>query len=107
MAKTKIQTINHMKTHTTHKHESSEHLVEDAQALLAATAHVAEEKVVEARKRLTAAIEKGKETWNNVQEKVIAGAKATDQVIRDNPYKALGVALGVGAIIGYLLRRRD
>ena len=100
-----------MKTHTTHKthqtEEVGENLMEDAQALLAATAHVAEEKVVEARKRLTAAIEKGKETWNNVQEKAIAGAKATDQVIRDNPYKALGVALGVGAIIGYLLRRRD
>jgi ElaB/YqjD/DUF883 family membrane-anchored ribosome-binding protein len=100
-----------MKTHTPHKthqtEEVGEHLMEDAQALLAATAHVAEEKVVEARKRLTAAIEKGKETWNNVQEKAIAGAKATDQVIRDNPYKALGIALGVGAIIGYLLRRRD
>ncbi len=100
-----------MNTHTTHKthhtESAGEHLMEDAQALLAATAHVAEEKVVEARKRLTSAIEKGKETWNNVQEKTIAGAKATDQVIRDNPYKALGVALGVGAIIGYLLRRRD
>ena len=99
-----------MKTHHSQNHqteEAGEHLMEDAQALLAATAHVAEEKVVEARKRLTAAIEKGKETWNNVQEKAIAGAKATDQVIRDNPYKALGIALGVGAIIGYLLRRRD
>jgi ElaB/YqjD/DUF883 family membrane-anchored ribosome-binding protein len=101
-----------MKTHqTTHRtqgtEETGEHLMEDAQALLAATAHVAEEKVVEARKRLTAAIEKGREAWNNVQEKAIAGAKATDQVIRDNPYKALGIALGVGAIIGYLLRRRD
>jgi ElaB/YqjD/DUF883 family membrane-anchored ribosome-binding protein len=101
-----------MKTqHITHKahqtEEAGEHLIEDAQALLTATAHVAEEKVVEARKRLTAAIEKGKETWSMVQEKAIAGAKATDQVIRDNPYKALGIALGVGAIIGYLLRRRD
>jgi ElaB/YqjD/DUF883 family membrane-anchored ribosome-binding protein len=98
-----------MKIHHTapRTEEAGEHLMEDAQALLAATAHVAEEKVVEARKRLTAAIEKGRETWNNVQEKAIAGAKATDQVIRDNPYKALGIALGVGAIIGYLLRRRD
>jgi ElaB/YqjD/DUF883 family membrane-anchored ribosome-binding protein len=97
--------------HVSHKasqtEEAGEHLLEDAQALLVATAHVAEEKVVEARKRLTAAIEKGKETWNSVQEKAIAGAKATDQVIRDNPYKSLAVAVGVGAIIGYLLRRRD
>ncbi len=96
-----------MKTHTTHKHESGEHLVEDAQALLTATAHVAEEKVVEARKRLTAAIEKGKETWNSVQEKAVAGAKVTDQVIRDHPYQSIGVALGVGALIGFLLSRRN
>ncbi len=100
-----------MKTHPTHKthktEEVGEHLMEDAQALLAATAHVAEEKVVEARKRLTAAIEKGQEAWDTVQEKAVAGAKATDQVIRDNPYKALAVAAGVGVLIGYLLRRRD
>ncbi len=81
--------------------------MEDAQELLAATAHVAEEKVVEARKRLTAAIEKGKEVWSTVQEKAVAGAKATDQVIRENPYKSLGVAVGIGVIIGYLLRRRE
>jgi len=101
-----------MKTHhTTHKvHQAEdvgEHLLEDAQALLAATTHVAEEKVVEARKRLAAAIEKGKETWNSVQEKTIAGAKATDQVIRNHPYQSLGVALGVGALIGFLLGRRN
>ena len=96
-----------MKTHTTHRHESGEHLVEDAQALLAATAHVAEEKVVEARKRLTAAIEKGKETLNNVQEKAVASAKAADGVIRDHPYQSIGVALGVGALIGFLLSRRN
>jgi len=81
--------------------------MEDAQALLAATAHVAEEKVVEARKRLTAAIEKGKETWNNAREKAAAGAKAADQVIRDYPYQSIGVALGVGALIGFLLSRRN
>jgi ElaB/YqjD/DUF883 family membrane-anchored ribosome-binding protein len=87
--------------------DESEHLVKDAQALLAATAHVAEEKVVDARKRLMAAIEKGKETWNNVQEKAVAGAKATDQVIRDHPYQAIGTALGIGVLIGFLLSRRN
>jgi ElaB/YqjD/DUF883 family membrane-anchored ribosome-binding protein len=99
-----------MKKHSNHHvatREVGEHLMEDAQALLSATAHVAEEKVAEARKRLTAAIEKGKETWENVQEKAVAGAKATDQVIRDHPYRALGVALGVGALVGYLLSRRS
>lgn len=77
-----------MKTQTAHRHESGEHLVEDAQALLTATAHVAEEKVVEARKRLTAAIERGKASLKKVQEKAVAGAKTTDQVIRDHPYQS-------------------
>jgi len=94
-----------MKKHATYN--EGEHLAEDAQALLAATAHVAEEKVVEARRRLTAAIEKGKETWNAVQERAVAGAKATDQVIRDHPYQSIGIALGVGALIGFLISRRN
>jgi ElaB/YqjD/DUF883 family membrane-anchored ribosome-binding protein len=85
----------------------AENLIEDAQALLSATHQVAEEKVVEARKRLACAIEKSKEAWSAVQEKAIASAKATDKVIRANPYQSVGVALGVGAVVGYLLGRRS
>lgn len=85
----------------------AEHIVEDARALLAATAHVAEEKVVEARKRLAAALERGREVWNDVQEKAVAVAKATDKVIRDHPYQSIGVAFGIGALIGFLLSRRN
>ena len=88
-------------------HPETENLLEDAQALLAATAHVAEEKVVEARRRLTSAIERGRETWNHLQEKAVAGAKAADEVVRDHPYQSIGVALSVGALFGYLLGRRN
>jgi ElaB/YqjD/DUF883 family membrane-anchored ribosome-binding protein len=95
-----------MKKHNTETNPTT-HLLEDAQELLAATAHVAEEKVIEARKRLTAAIEKGKEAWSAIQEKTVAGAKATDEAIRNNPYKALGIAFGVGALVGFLLSRRN
>jgi ElaB/YqjD/DUF883 family membrane-anchored ribosome-binding protein len=94
-----------MKQHTVSI--ESERLVEDAQTLLAATAHIAEEKVVEARKRLTGALERGREVWNDVQEKAVAGAKATDQVIRDHPYQSIGIAFGIGAFIGFLLSRRN
>lgn len=82
-------------------------LVEFAQALIAATAHVPEEKVVEARQRLLTAIQCARKHWRKLQEQAAASAKATDQIIRGNPYQALGMALGVGAIIGYLLRRRE
>jgi ElaB/YqjD/DUF883 family membrane-anchored ribosome-binding protein len=98
-----------MKKHTASQEvaEHTENLMEDAKELLAATGHVAEEKVVAARKRLAAAIESGKEAWNTVQEKAVAGAKATDEVIREHPYQAIGIAFGIGALVGFLLSRRN
>jgi ElaB/YqjD/DUF883 family membrane-anchored ribosome-binding protein len=87
--------------------EPAQNLVDDAQELLTATAHVAEEKVVDARRRLVAAIEKGKDAWRTVQSTAVKGAKATDHAIRENPYKSVGIAFGVGILVGYLARRRD
>jgi len=81
-------------------------LAEDARALMAATADVAGEKVGEARKRLAAALESGKQIYGRVREKAIDGAKAADQTVRENPYQAIAIALGVGAVIGYLAARR-
>ena len=82
-------------------------LVEDAQDLLTATAHIAEEKVMAARKRLSGAVQNGREVLDNLKNKAIDGAKATDEVIREHPYESMGVALGVGVLIGLLLRRRN
>jgi ElaB/YqjD/DUF883 family membrane-anchored ribosome-binding protein len=81
-------------------------LAEDARALMAATADVAGEKVGEARNRLAAALERGKEIAGNLRDKAVAGAKVTDQTIRENPYQAIAIGVGVGAILGFLLARR-
>jgi ElaB/YqjD/DUF883 family membrane-anchored ribosome-binding protein len=82
-------------------------LADDARALMAATADVAGDKVVEARQRLTAALENGRQIYGRVQEKAVEGAKVADQTVRENPYQAIGIALGVGAIIGFLVARRS
>ena len=81
-------------------------LAEDARALMAATADVAGEKVSEARKRLAAALERAKEIASRVREKAVEGAKAADEAVHEHPYQAIGIALGVGAILGYLVARR-
>jgi ElaB/YqjD/DUF883 family membrane-anchored ribosome-binding protein len=81
-------------------------LAEDARALMAATADVAGEKVNEARKRLAAALERGKEIYGRVREKAVEGAKAADQAVHEHPYQAIGIAFGVGALLGYLVARR-
>ena len=81
-------------------------LADDARALMAATADVAGEKVSEARKRLAAALESGKELYGRVRDKTVEGAKAADEAVREHPYQAIGIAFGVGALLGYLLSRR-
>ena len=83
-----------------------EKLAEHAHALMNATADVAGEKVGEARKRLAAALENGKEIYGRVREKAAEGVKVADETVRENPYQAVGIALGVGALIGYLVSRR-
>ena len=81
-------------------------LAEDAQALMAATADVAGEKVGEARKRLAAALERAKEIAGRVRDKTVHAAKATDEAVHEHPYQAMAIALGVGALIGFLVARR-
>ena len=81
-------------------------LTEDARALVAATSDVAGEKIGEARKRLVAALERGKEAYGQVRDKAVKSAKATDQAVREHPYQVLGIAFGVGVIIGLLAVRR-
>ena len=81
-------------------------LAEHAHALMAATADVAGEKVGEARKRLAAALERAKEIGGCVRDKAVAGAKVVDQTVRENPYQAIAIGVGVGAILGFLLARR-
>ena len=81
-------------------------LAEDAQALMAATADVAGDKVGQARKRLAAALESAKGIAGNVRDKAVAGAKATDEAVQEHPYQAIAIGVGVGALMGYLLGRR-
>jgi ElaB/YqjD/DUF883 family membrane-anchored ribosome-binding protein len=81
-------------------------LAEDARALMAATADVAGEKVGEARKRLAAALDRAREIAARVRDKAVEGAKATDEAVREHPYQAIGIALGVGALLGFLIARR-
>jgi ElaB/YqjD/DUF883 family membrane-anchored ribosome-binding protein len=95
-----------MKKHKQADENDTGTLAEDARALMAATADVAGDRVAEARKRLAAALESAKELIGRVREKAVERTKAADQVVRENPYQTIAIALGVGAVIGFLLARR-
>jgi ElaB/YqjD/DUF883 family membrane-anchored ribosome-binding protein len=81
-------------------------LTRDAEALMHATAGQAGEKVSELRQRLSAALESAKATCHRLEEKAIASAKAADKAIREHPYESIGVAFGIGLLIGVLVGRR-
>jgi len=57
----------------------------------------------EAAGRLSAAMQSAKE---NIQEKTTASARATDRAIRQHPYESIGIAFGVGVLLGVLINRR-
>jgi ElaB/YqjD/DUF883 family membrane-anchored ribosome-binding protein len=60
----------------------------------------------EIRMRLSSAIESAKATYRRLEEKAVAGAKATDKVIRDHPYESIGIAFGMGLLVGVLVTRK-
>ncbi len=81
-------------------------VVRDAEELMKATVGHAGEKVNEVRHRLTAALEAAKATCLRLEERTVAAAKVTDQCIREHPYESIGVAFGVGLLVGVLVGRR-
>jgi ElaB/YqjD/DUF883 family membrane-anchored ribosome-binding protein len=81
------------------------HVARDAEALLKATADGAGEKLNEVRGRLSNALESAKDTYYWIQETSVDTAKATDKVIRRHPYESIGIAFGVGLLVGVLARR--
>ena len=78
-------------------------LAEDARALIAVTADATGEKIVEARNRLAATLDKGKEAYGWVRDKATAGACAADVTVRKHPYEAIAISVGVGAVLGFIL----
>lgn len=81
-------------------------VIHDGEELLRAGARSLNERGQAARERLTAALEVAKETQQRLQERAVSSAKATDQAIREHPYEAVGVAFGVGLLVGIIAARR-
>jgi ElaB/YqjD/DUF883 family membrane-anchored ribosome-binding protein len=78
-------------------------LANHARALMSATANVAGEQVDEVRKNLTASLESGKNMTETFREQVRERTNSCDAALHENPYQAIGIALGVGALLGALI----
>ena len=81
-------------------------VVRDAEELMNATAAQAGEKVSEVRGRLATALESAKAACARLEEQTVAAAKATDRTIREHPYQSIGIAFGLGLLVGVLVARK-
>ena len=83
-------------------------LVIDAEKMVSDSIGTHSEEAIGAlRARFATAQEKCTELYEGARKKVVAGAHYTDATIRENPYQSLGIALGVGVLLGVLIGRRS
>ena len=80
-------------------------VVQDAEDLIRATAGEVNEKTKHARARLVQTLEKAKESALELQAKAAEKAKVADEVIRQHPYESMGVAFGLGLLLGVIVNR--
>jgi ElaB/YqjD/DUF883 family membrane-anchored ribosome-binding protein len=94
-----------MSTHSG-THGSHEELVTEANGLLDRLSHskLGEEAKILAGK-LQHAVETLKEKSAEAKEQVKAGVDKTEVAIKENPWAAVGIAFGVGILIGVLVPR--
>lgn len=85
-------------------------VISDAEEILRATAGTAGERVAELREKIELRLRDAKERLADVEAAVVdrtkACARATDDFVHDQPWKAVGVAAALGLALGVLIGRR-
>jgi ElaB/YqjD/DUF883 family membrane-anchored ribosome-binding protein len=86
-------------------------LMDEVEAVVAKSSDTAgsalSDKLSDLRDRFTSARTSAQGYYKVAKRRVIDGAEAADETIRSHPYESLAVALGLGVVLGALLRRRD
>ena len=85
-------------------------VMRDAESLIGAVSDQAGAKSDEARARVREALDKVKGRLGEIEAAVsehgAEAAKAADDYVRKNPWQAVGIAAGVGLVVGLLIARR-
>ncbi|MBB4844613.1 ElaB/YqjD/DUF883 family membrane-anchored ribosome-binding protein [Paucibacter oligotrophus] len=85
-------------------------VVAEAESLLRATAGSAGEGASELRAKVQASLDRAKHNLAELQDAAVERAKAagraTDAYVHENPWQSIGVAAGVGLLLGMLIARR-
>ena len=87
-----------------------QNVVSEAQELLKTVKDEGASKLDDVKTKLGAQYEVAREKFGEIQTTVQEGAKVamttTDEYVRSNPWRAVGIPAAAGAIIGFLASRR-
>jgi len=85
-------------------------VIKDAESLLRVTAAQTGDKVEEIRARAEETVRNAKARLGEVEEQALERAREfagdADEYVRGNPWQAVGIAAGIGILIGMLMSRR-
>jgi ElaB/YqjD/DUF883 family membrane-anchored ribosome-binding protein len=85
-------------------------VIRDAENLLRATAAQTGDKVAEVRARAEESVRQAKARLDGIEEEALKHARVlageADEFVRGNPWQAIGIAAGVGLVLGLLMSRR-
>ncbi len=85
-------------------------VIADAEDILHATADQAGEKVATLRARIQERLQGAKARLSDAEEALVAktraAARATDTYVHESPWTAVGIAAGVGLLVGLIISRR-
>jgi ElaB/YqjD/DUF883 family membrane-anchored ribosome-binding protein len=85
-------------------------VMNDAEALLRATSTQTGEKIQEVRALAEESLRQAKQRLSSLEDEALRRARevadATDEYVRENPWQSVGIAAGVGLLVGLLLARR-
>ncbi len=85
-------------------------IVNDADDLLQATAKVSSESVSIARAKFAERLNAAKANLANAEKVIVEKAKqtatVTDEYVKGNPWTSVGIAAGIGMLIGFLAAKR-
>lgn len=85
-------------------------VVQDAEALLRATSAQTGERIQEVRARAEQSLQQARTRLSELEQDAYRRAQevadATEGYVRENPWQSVGIAAGVGLLLGLLLTRR-
>ena len=85
-------------------------VVQDAEAWLRHSGHLTGEEFKVAKAKFERTLVKAKEDIIRLEEAAVekakVAAKATDEYVKENPWKAVGLGTAIGVVIGMLIARK-